>query len=147
MTYLWTSYMENKPTFKVPILKIQGPQQQKALDNITTEAPLEISLSLPKAQPKIYDKSMSITMRTPGQDLELAIGFLYAEGIISHASEVLENLQQENKIHLVLNHTSDQQIKNLERHFYTSSSCGVCGKSSIAAVSYTHLTLPTTPYV
>ena len=47
---------------------------------------------------------------------------------------MLENLQQENKIHLVLNHTSDQQIKNLERHFYTSSSCGVCGKSSIAAI-------------
>ena len=126
--------MENKPTSKVPILKITGATQKKSLDNITTEGPLEISISLPKVQPKIYNKSISITMRTPGKDLELAIGFLYSEGILAHPSEILDALQQENKIHLILDHNSDKQIKNLDRHFYTSSSCGVCGKSSIEAI-------------
>ncbi len=126
--------MDHKPTSKVPILKVKGRQQQKMLDAITTEAPLEISISLPRIQPKIFDKSISITMRTPGADTVLALGFLYNEGIINKMDEVEGISTQENKIHIVLNHRSEAILTQLNRHFYTSSSCGVCGKASIEAI-------------
>lgn len=126
--------MDTNSSFKLPILKIIGADKRKALDAITTEAPLEIMLSLPYVDPKIFERSISITMRTPGDDVALAIGFLYAEGIISHTSEITKSYSKNNKVHLVLNHTDDSVLTKLDRHFYTSSSCGVCGKSSIEAI-------------
>ncbi len=126
--------MDTKSSSKVSIIRVKSGQQQNVLDAVTTEAPLEISLSLPLLQPKIYDKSISITMRTPGADTALALGFLYNEGIISKMEEVIEIFAQEHKVHIVLNHQSDTVLSKLDRHFYTSSSCGVCGKSSIEAI-------------
>ena len=82
-------------------------------------------------------------MRTPGDDLALAVGFLYAEGVLTQRSDLIDTQQQDNKINLILNDTSDEKIKQLDRHFYTSSSCGVCGKASIEALRPNIKTRPT----
>ncbi len=111
-------------------------------DALAVEEPLEIRLGFDE-NGKAKHKSISITMRTPGDDFELAAGFLFTEGIIKSADQI-------NKIRhcgvpakdSVFNNTvrvdlrSDVRIdfKKLERHFYTSSSCGVCGKTSIEAL-------------
>jgi len=126
--------MEKNPTIKIPITKIVNGEGHKTLDNIATEAPLEISISLPQHSPKVYDKSISLTMRTPGADRELAIGFLLTEGILTDMSQISDIHVAENRVNLILSLEEGFDLTQLDRHFYTSSSCGVCGKSSIDAI-------------
>jgi FdhD protein len=76
-------------------------------------------------------------MRTPGDDEALATGFLFGEGIIRERSEVAEIRRpagEENEILIDLAPDVDVDLRKLDRHFYTTSSCGVCGKASIDAV-------------
>jgi FdhD protein len=84
----------------------------------------------------VVQKPVSVTMRTPGSDRELAAGFLFTEGII-HEPSWIESIEvksdSENSILISLSHEVD--LKRLERHFYTSSSCGICGKMSIEALA------------
>ncbi len=112
------------------------------LDAITIEEPLEIRLGFgPKKNRE--QKSISVTMRTPGQDDELAIGFLTTEAIIDSFSDVVSvkycpDIKAEEKNNVIRVELSPHVIidwKKLDRHFYTTSSCGVCGKSSIEAVT------------
>jgi FdhD protein len=102
---------------------------------LTIEEPLEIRVRFRRG-PSVVQKPVSITMRTPGSDRELAVGFLFTEGII-HESSWIEATElksdNENSILITLSHEVD--LKRLERHFYTSSSCGVCGKTSIEALA------------
>ena len=80
---------------------------------------------------------ISITMRTPGQDEDLAIGFLFTEGIIQKQQEVNELTRSpldENHLIIKLKEKTKINIGLLQRHFYTSSSCGICGKASLDAV-------------
>jgi FdhD protein len=87
-------------------------------------------------------KSISVTMRTPGQDFDLASGFLFTEGIINKTSDIAEIFnnpedcanRQENIVTVALDPAATPDLKSLERHFYTTSSCGVCGKASIEAI-------------
>lgn len=106
-------------------------------DTLATEEPLEIRLMYGSGSNRI-EKNISITMRTPGNDRELAIGFLFTEGIIHSISEVVgaEHLpgSDGNAIRVELSETANPDTSKLERHFYTTSSCGVCGKASIDAV-------------
>lgn len=105
-------------------------------DNLAIEEPLEISLEFVRNGARIK-KNISVTMRTPGQDAQLAIGFLFTEGIIINQNQIekitSDNLVQ-NKITITLTAETSINLEKLERHFYTTSSCGVCGKSSIEAV-------------
>ncbi|MFT3744308.1 MAG: formate dehydrogenase accessory sulfurtransferase FdhD [Pyrinomonadaceae bacterium] len=121
-------------------------------DILAIEEPLEIRIGLP-ADGKVEHKAVSITMRTPGNDGELAAGFLFTEGILSHADQIKQirhcgleigkvkgtisraSALNSNTIRVDLNDGVEVDIKKLERHFYTTSSCGVCGKSSIEALS------------
>ena len=75
-------------------------------------------------------------MRTPGNDQELAAGFLFTEGIISDASEILgfQESSLGDTLTVELRNFDAVDQRSLDRHFYTTSSCGVCGKSSIDAV-------------
>jgi FdhD protein len=73
-------------------------------------------------------------MRTPGQDTDLAVGFLFTEGILADASAIAAVTTGDNTIKISLHETVTPDIDRLQRHFYTSSSCGVCGKSSIDAI-------------
>src|SRR6516162_11915356 len=93
------------------------------IDQLAVEDPLEIVLCF-RRKGLLIRKPISITMRTPGMDEELAIGFLYTEGII-HAAEAITDLETGPDSSVVLTINSEVDLHRLERHFYTSSSCGV----------------------
>jgi FdhD protein len=125
----------NRPILTVPVQKVEGDTFAPFQDLLAVEEPLEI---------RIADRSISITMRTPGHDFELAAGFLFTEGILKDASDVREirwshnangnPRQLGNSVTVELNPGVDLNLDRLERHFYTTSSCGVCGKASIEAI-------------
>ncbi|MDQ3099962.1 MAG: formate dehydrogenase accessory sulfurtransferase FdhD [Bacteroidota bacterium] len=110
-------------------------------DLLVTEEPLEIRLGHGPLEDR-KEIRLSVTMRTPGHDEELALGFLYTEGIITSPEEVLrvvqcQNVKEEelgNVIRAELDHSIQLDPEKWQRNFYTTSSCGVCGKSSLDAV-------------
>lgn len=102
-------------------------------DYLVGEEPLEI---------RVNDRSLSVTMRTPGHDLELAAGFLFTEGAIQtrdqiasieHAAEC-KPTERGNIVVAELSANAEPDLEKLQRNFYTTSSCGICGKASIDAV-------------
>ena len=116
------------------IIKIQGSDAVEHTDAIAVEEPLQISISLLNSDSPIINKNISITMRTPGHDQELAIGFLFTEGIIQASDQIKRVALEENSVNIHLIHSKNIDLGKLERNFYTSSSCGVCGKTSIEAI-------------
>lgn len=106
-------------------------------DMLAAEEPLEIRLETGSGRDRKI-KSISVTMRTPGSDEELATGFLYTEGIITSEKDIISiglPAADNNNILLVLLASGiTPVVANLERNFYTTSSCGVCGKASIGAI-------------
>ena len=115
---------------------ITSGDSQEAEDELAVEEPLEIQLSYIESGKKIK-KTVSVTMRTPGNDDELAVGFLFTEGTITQKSQVKSvknDVIQENKVVVNLADGFSPEINSLERNFYTTSSCGVCGKASIDAI-------------
>ncbi len=112
-------------------------------DVVATEEPLEIRLAYTRPDGRRAQRSISITMRTPGHDGELAAGFLLTEGIVSDADQIeaigpcgppaANGLINVVRVDLAAGVEVD--LARLERHFYTSSSCGVCGKASLEAVA------------
>lgn len=108
-------------------------------DVVATEEPLEIRLIAGHET-----RQLAVTMRTPGNDFELATGFLYSEGIIQSRDDIshisycvdqdLSEEQQYNVVNVRLRQSELPQIDHLERHFFTTSACGVCGKTSIDAL-------------
>ncbi len=118
----------------LPIQKIQDAGIQATIDELAIEEPLEIRLQYGPAADR-QERSVSITMRTPGNDTELATGFLYTEGIIPGVTAIdLVSTFTSNSILLSLKTTVPLDLGRLQRHFYTTSSCGVCGKSSLEAL-------------
>lgn len=123
---------------------IQGdaPQISPIDDVVAIESPLEIRIVFgPTSQRS--DRSLSITMRTPGNDDELAAGFLLSEGIIRTGDDidsiefcgpVADGESSSNQLRVNLSPSVDIDMSKLQRHFYTTSSCGVCGKASLDAI-------------
>jgi FdhD protein len=125
-----------KSSLKIKISKYSGKESELLEDIIAMEEPLEIQLVYGDNEDRII-KTISITMRTPGNDKELAAGFLFTEGIIQNADQINEIKTlpfDENKIQVSMDENERPELKNSERNFYTSSSCGVCGKTSIEAI-------------
>ena len=121
-------------TVSAKVKKITSSQAEVVDDVVVVEEPLEIQLSFVNSGRRVV-RSVSITMRTPGQDNELAVGFLYTEGILENPADVEEVCELENnKICVVLRDAIKVDFNQLSRHFYTSSSCGVCGKTSLEAL-------------
>ena len=115
------------------IKRITDDQWVDAEDQLAVEEPLEIQLSY-GAEEKTQ-ASISVTMRTPGQDEELAVGFLFTEGVIQHSDQIKSvRALDENKLLVALHDHVKPSLQKTERNFYTTSSCGVCGKSSIDAI-------------
>lgn len=122
---------------KAKIWAVQGGRDRPRSDYLAEEEPLEIRLSTPQ-------KTIAVTMRTPGDDFDLAAGFLYSEGVIrdradlrqmSHCvSTEVERDRRENIINATLHSELTPNLQPLERHFFTSSACGVCGKASLEAL-------------
>ena len=113
-----------------------------ASDQLAAEEPLEIRVGY-EIEGQRRHRTLSVTMRTPGHDEELAAGFLLTEGIIRGKADVLgiipcPDVQKAEEAGNVTRAELAAHVRvdfgALERHFYTSSSCGVCGKTSIAAV-------------
>lgn len=114
----------------------EGGVRRDRRDWLATEEPLEIRLDGPGGAAPV-----SVTMRTPGHDFELAAGFLFGEGIVNAAEDVRTirycedaGAQQFNAVTVRLAAGAGFDPASLRRHFYTTSSCGVCGKASIEAV-------------
>lgn len=106
-------------------------------DKLAVEEPLEIRLLL-QANAHPETKNISVTMRTPGRDEELALGFLFTEKIIDGIDQVLRvgmDPAQPNVVTVQLIRGLVPDLKKMERNFYTTSSCGVCGKASIEALN------------
>ncbi len=130
-----------KSKITTKVTRINGSSTSEADDFLAIEEPLEIQLAW-QEDGQTKQKSISITMRTPGHDVDLAIGFLFTEGIIQSTAQIEKaghvpswnSATAGHRILLTLNDATHLDLKKLERHFYTSSSCGVCGKSSIDAV-------------
>ena len=119
------------------VIKVSENDASSFTDRVAAEEPLEIRLDY-KGDTGRKIKSISVTMRTPGNDAELATGFLYTEGIVNAADDIvsIENTDEKNGnvVKVTLADRVHPDIERLERNFYTTSSCGVCGKSSIEAV-------------
>jgi FdhD protein len=119
---------------RMPIQKIQDTGILEASDELAVEEPLEIRLQYGPAGSR-QEQSISITMRTPGNDIELATGFLYTEGILPDATAVKGTYTgNPNSILVSLREDIALDLGRLQRHFYTTSSCGVCGKSSLESL-------------
>ena len=114
----------------LPVQKISSDLRLETHDPVVVEEPLEIILEYGPAGARTTTP-VSVTMRTPGRDAELAIGFLFTEGILTEKAETAE---KNNTIRVSLSPAANPNLKKLQRHFYTSSSCGVCGKTSIEAL-------------
>jgi FdhD protein len=129
----------------VDISRVNGKQKREESDEVAVEEPLEIQLCSPTAADSAA-KSISITMRTPGEDADLALGFLFTEGIIESADQVASIAHRgqpdpvtglQNTVRVELRPDVTVDLGKLERHFYTTSSCGVCGKASLEALRVT----------
>lgn len=123
------------------MVRSEGAQRTAQEDLLVTEEPLEIRLGHGALEAR-EEVRLSVTMRTPGHDEELATGFLCTEGIVRSAADVLrvlhcENVKDEergNVVRVELHPDVQMEPARWQRNFYMSSSCGVCGKSSIEAV-------------
>jgi FdhD protein len=113
-----------------------GYGEADARDYLATEEPMEIRLLTGGKR-----QTVAVTMRTPGADFELAAGFLYGEGIVSSREEIkrisycvdadVDVEQRYNIVNVELRGDREYDLRSLERHFYTTSACGVCGKASL----------------
>jgi FdhD protein len=106
---------------RVEVVRLPGGDSER--DELAVEEPLEI---------RIAGRPIAVTMRTPGHDEELALGFLRSEGIPAESAHPTADLAA-NVIEVEVDGAFD--AARLERHFYTSSSCGVCGKGALEAVA------------
>lgn len=129
-------------SIKVPVRRVGEQKFTEESDRIAVEEPLEIRLRYTSnGAPTV--KSIAITMRTPGDEFDLATGFLFTEGIIRRASDIeaLRYIDDEksqgpyrNIVEVELLPEIGVDIDRLHRHFYATSSCGVCGKTSLNAL-------------
>ena len=127
---------------KYKVLKFSSNKFKDISDLISIEEPLEISLKYKKNN-KWINQSLSITMRTPGDDEDLVKGFLFNEQIIQNINDI-ESVESygekvgqyniQNKILATLSNAKNINISKIKRDFLTNSSCGVCGKSSLDAI-------------
>lgn len=123
------------------VVRVRDGAGTDAWDTLAAEEPLEIRL-LWWEDGQERRKSVAVTMRTPGDDFELAAGFLYGEGIVSERDDIVDvswcideaEQQTLNIVTVTLRPDVPFDISRLDRHFYTTSSCGVCGKATLESL-------------
>ncbi len=126
--------------FETQIQRVSSDGFLNEADTLAVEEPLEIRLGFAENGKQIH-KAVSITMRTPGNDFELAAGFLFTEGILQSLNQIKEIKHcgkfpnNQNTVRLDLSENVAVDLEKLSRNFYTTSSCGVCGKSSLEALN------------
>lgn len=122
-------------TARRPVLRIREGVVDRRPDTLAAEEPMEI---------RVAGRALTITMRTPGDDFDLAVGFLVSEGVVRSASDVVsarycagateDGTNTYNVVDVGLDPSLPPLDLSLERNFYTTSSCGLCGKASLDAV-------------
>ncbi len=122
--------MESLRSLTLTLTRCDPDGQREISDQVAVEEPLEIRLD---------GHPVAVVMRTPGHDEDLAAGFLVTEGIISKVSELrkIEPRPDENRVLLFLQDEVAVDLGRLTRHFFTGSSCGLCGKATLDAI-FTH---------
>jgi FdhD protein len=151
--------VSDRTTASISVERFTGTETKSASDVLAVEEPLECQLAYGPINDRQL-KSISVTMRTPGHDFELAAGFLMTEGVINDPTDVMqisymagrptaETLSDEplpegtavlpymperNMVRVELAPDVSVSMANLERNFYTTSSCGICGKASLLAL-------------
>lgn len=115
--------------------RISATSRDATEDVVAIEEPLEIAAAW-RVDGEPREKTISVTMRTPGDDADLAAGFLFTEGLIESPGEIesVRHWGSPNKVRVALAPDARVDLSKLDRHFYTTSSCGVCGKTSIDAL-------------
>jgi FdhD protein len=136
--------------------RVTGLDSHPTEDFLAVEEPLEIQLGYGPSNARAM-KSISVTMRTPGYDFELAAGFLMTEGVVRDVNDIeqiiyaaenaaplpvvtearasaLPYQPRKNVVRVELAPDVEVSLANLERNFYTTSSCGICGKASLLAL-------------
>ncbi len=109
----------------VPIRKFSRAASVDEQDLLSVEEPLQI---------RAGERSLAVTMRTPGNDAELAAGFLFTEGLVRQARDIADIQCSRNTATVTLAEGVSIDLEGTERNFYMTSSCGVCGKASIEAL-------------
>ncbi len=138
---------------RAQVRRVEGETSRDRVDQLATEEPLEIRLAAGGAS-----QTLAITMRTPGADFELAAGFLHGEGILTGRGDLrriryctdpeTDAAQQYNVVSVELAAPELPELRGLDRHFFTSSACGVCGKASLESLEASGCTpLPAGPEV
>ncbi len=145
-----------RATAPVSVSRYDGPRRVPAEDVLAVEEPLEMQLAWGPAEAR-ETKSISVTMRTPGNDFELAAGFLMTEGIVQDSGDIagIDYVSgrraaevdgaggrapapgfepERNVVRVELSPGVTVSLAHLERNFYTTSSCGICGKASLLAL-------------
>src|SRR3954451_2497956 len=120
-----------RPVLKIDLASSGDPRRRP--DELAAEEPLEI---------RVRKEALAVTMRTPGHDIDLAMGFLLSEGVIGSAGDVVtaqlcagtDTPNTYNVVDVVLGASVPPPVTDPSRNFYTTSSCGVCGKASIDAI-------------
>lgn len=129
-------------TIEVPVHRYGAQSRADLCDRLVVEEPLEIRLEYGPLGARVH-KSVAITMRTPGEDFALAAGFLFGEQIVREPADIALvrycGLPEgpdgsRNALQVSLRPGAVVALERLERHFYTTSSCGVCGKTSLEAL-------------
>ena len=125
----------------VAVVRVQGHAGRTRRDLLTVEEPLEIRVCSAAAPGEESDQGVAVTMRTPGNDYELAAGFLFTEGFLGNADELIDVRhcgREENVVRATLAHglerAADRGLDARGESLVANSSCGVCGKASIEAV-------------
>ena len=130
-----------RPASRTPrqVKVIHDGRATSRADYLATEEPLEIRLVVAGRR-----HTVAITMRTPGADFELAVGFLFSEGVIAGRDDVrrvtyctdgdVDAQQRYNIVNVELAGAAAPDLRSLERHFFTNSACGVCGKATMDAL-------------
>jgi FdhD protein len=148
-------HMADDPMLQTLVEKVAGQTSRQALDNLAIEEPLEIQLTYGPSKSRAT-RSISVTMRTPGNDFDLAAGFLMTEGVVRDPNDIEQityagrsftedKLSPQTMGALVLGSKQNivrvdlaadvaVNLGSLQRNFYTTSSCGICGKASLLAL-------------
>lgn len=127
-----------KSTEKKEIVRVSADRFHRTEDLVVREEPLEIRLRHHQGD-REHTRRLVVTMRTPGDDYALAVGFLFSEGIIREPDEVVavrpvrvqRKDARENVVEVVLSDSARPDLRRAERHFLATAACGVCGKTSI----------------
>ena len=150
-----TLHAVDSSMLQTTVEKVTGQISRQVKDNLAIEEPLEIQLTYGPSNTR-QTRSISVTMRTPGDDFDLAAGFLMTEGVIRDANDVeqiayagdcfpegtdspqamdvLKLGSKQNTVRVDLAAEVEVNVGSLQRNFYTTSSCGICGKASLLAL-------------